>query len=84
MMAVEYLCVDLGVGNLLGMKKGEVVFEVHFVKGKMLKACVVVGMYLGRMEVAFVVVVVGCWESFVILHLLLFEVLLFGMRKHVG
>ena len=48
------------------------------------KSTVVVRMHLGRMEVAFVVVVVECWESFVILHLLLFEVLLFGMRKHVG
>ena len=60
MMAVEYLFVDLGVGNLLVMKKGDVVFEVHLVKGKMLEACVVVGMHLGRMEVAFVVVVVEC------------------------
>ena len=69
MMAVEYLFVDLGVGNLLGMKKGEVVFEVHFVKGKMLEAWVVVGIHLGRMEVAFVVVVVvECWESFVTRH----------------
>ena len=59
-MAVEYLFVDLGVGNLLVMKKGDVVFEVHLVKGKMLEACVVVGMHLGRMEVAFVVVVVEC------------------------
>ena len=83
MMAVEYLFVDLGVGDLLGMKKGEVVFEVHFVKGKIFEACVVVGMHLGRMEVAFVVVV-ECWESFVTLHLLLFEELLFGMRKIVG
>ena len=84
MMAVEYLFVDLGVGNLLVMKKGDVVFEVHLEKGKMLEACVVVGMYLGRMEVAFVVVVVECWESFVALHLLLFEALLFGMRRNVG
>ena len=57
---VECVFVGLSVGNLLGMKKGEVVFEVHFVKGKMLEACVVVGMHLGRMEVAFVVVVVEC------------------------
>ena len=84
MMAVEYLFVDLGVGNLLVMKKGDVVFEVHLVKGKMLEACVVVGMHLGRMEVAFFVVVVECWESFVALHLLLFEALLFGMRRNVG
>ena len=34
MMAVEYLFGDLGVGNLLVMKKGDVVFEVHLVKGK--------------------------------------------------
>ena len=60
MMDVEYLFMDLGVGNLLGMKRGEVVFEVHFVKVKMLESCVVVGMHLGRMEVAFVVVVVEC------------------------
>ena len=60
-------------------------FEVHLVKGKMLEACVVVGMHLGRMEVVFVVVVVvECWESFVALHLLLFEALLFGMMKSVG
>ena len=84
MMAVEYLCVDLGVGNLLVMKKGDVVFEVQLVKGKMLEACVVVGMHLGRMEIAFVGVVVKCWESFVALHLLLFEALLFGMRRNVG
>ena len=84
MMDVEYLFMDLGVGNLLGMKRGEVVFEVHFVKVKMLESCVVVGMHLGRMEVAFVVVVVECWESFVALHLLLFEALLFGMMKSVG
>ena len=67
MMAVEYLFVDLGVGNLLVMKKGDVVIEVHLVKGKMVEACVVVGMHLGRMEVAFVIVVVECWESFVAL-----------------
>ena len=84
MMAVEYLFVDLGVGNLLEMKKGEIVFEVHFAKGKILEACVVVGMHLGRIEVTFVVVVVECWESFVALHLLLFEALLFGMRRNVG
>ena len=46
MMAVEYLFVDLCVGNLLVMKKGDVVFEVHFVKEKMLEACVVVRMHL--------------------------------------
>ena len=74
----------VGVDNLLGMKNGEVVFVVHFVKGKMLEACVVVGMHLGRMGVAFVVVVVECWESFVTQHLLLFEALLFGMRENVG
>ena len=84
MMAVEYLFVDLGVGNLLEMKKGEIVFEVHFAKRKILEACVVVGMHLGRIEVTFVVVVVECWESFVALHLLLFEALLFGMRRNVG
>ena len=85
MMAVEYLFVNLGVGNLLGKKEGEVVFEVHIVKGKMLEACVVLIMHLGRMEVAFVVViVVECWELFVTLHLLLFEALLFEMRKNVG
>ena len=84
MMAVEYLFVDLGVGNLLEMKKGEIVFEVHFAKVKILEACVVVGMHLGRIEVTFVVVVVECWESFVALHLLLFEALLFGMRRNVG
>ena len=84
MMDVEFLFVDLGVGNLLVMKKGDVVFEVYLVKGKMLEACVVVGMHLRRMEVAFFVVVVECWESFVTLHLLLLEALLFGMRKNVG
>ena len=83
MMAVEYLFVDLDVGTLLGMKKGEVMFEVNFVKGKMLEAWVVVGIHIGRMEVAFVVVVVECWESFVTRHFLLFEALLFGMRKNV-
>ena len=60
MMAFEYLFVDIGVGNLLVMKKGDVVIEVHLVKGKMVEACVVVGMHLGRMEVAFVIVVVEC------------------------
>ena len=84
MMAVEYLFVDLGVGNLVVMKRGDVVIGVHLVKGKMVEACVVVGMHLGRMEVAFVIVVVECWESFVALHLLLFEALLFGMRRNVG
>ena len=84
MMAVEFLFVDLGVGNLLVMKKGDVVFEVHLVKEKMLEACVVVGMHFGRMEVALVGVVVECWESFVALHLFLFEALLFGMRRNVG
>ena len=84
MMAVEYLFVDLSVGNFLGMKKGEVVFEVQLVKGKMLEACVVVGMHLRKMEVAFIVVIVECWESFVALHLLLFEAFLFGMRRNVG
>ena len=60
------------------MKKGGVMFEAHLVKGKMLEACVVVGMHLGRMEVAcVVVVVVEYWESFVELHLLLFEAVLF-------
>ena len=49
MMAVEYLFVDLGVGNLLAMKKGDVIFDVNLVKGKMLEACVVVGMHFGRM-----------------------------------
>ena len=89
MMAVEYLVEDVGIDNLMGMKKCEVVFGVHFMKGKMLEACVVVGMHFGRMEVAFVVVVVvvvvvECWESFVTQHLLLFEALLFRMRKNVG
>ena len=84
MMAVEYLFVDLCVGNLLVMKKGDVVFEVHFVKGKMLEACVVVRMHLGRTKVAFVAVVVECWKAFVALHFLLFESLLFGMMKSVG
>ena len=84
MMAVEYLFVDLGVGNLLVMKKGDVVFEVHLVKGKMLEVCVVVGMHLGRMEVTFVVVIVEYWESFEALHLLLFEALLFERRRNVG
>ena len=84
MMVVEYLVGDVGIENLMGMKKCEVVFGVHFVRGKMLEACVVVVMHLGRMEVAFVVVVVECWESFVALHLLLFEALLFGMRRNVG
>ena len=51
---------------------------------KVLEACVVVGIYLGRIEVVFVVVVVECWESFVTLYLLLLEALLFGMRKNVG
>ena len=37
---------NVGVGNLLEMKRGEVVFVVHFVKGKMLEACVVVGCIL--------------------------------------
>ena len=50
----------------------------------MLEACVVVGMHLRKMEVAFVVVIVECWESFVALHLLLFEAFLFGMRRNVG
>ena len=35
MMDVEYLFADLGVGNLLGMKKGEVVFEVRKDVGSM-------------------------------------------------
>ena len=60
-------------------------FEVNLVKGKMLEACVMVRMHLGRMKVAFVVVVVvEWWESFVALHLLLFEALLFEMRRNVG
>ena len=84
MMAVEYLFVDLGVGNLLAMKKGDVIFDVNLVKGKMLEACVVVGMHFGRMEVALVGVVVECWESFIALHIFLFEALLFGMRRNVG
>ena len=84
MMAVEYLVGGVGIENLMGMEKCEVVFRVHFVRGKMLEACVVVGMHHGMMEVAFVVVVVECWESFVALHLLWFEALLFEMRRNVG
>ena len=85
-MAVEYLVGDVGIENLMGMKKCEVVFGVHFVRGKMLEACVVLEMHHGMMEVAFVVVVVvvECWESFVALHLLWFEALLFEMRRNVG
>ena len=41
-------------------------------------------MRLGRMRVAFVVVVEECWGSFVELHLLLFEALLFEMMRSVG
>ena len=74
---------DVGVDNLLGMKKGEVMFVVHFAKGKMLEACVVVGIHLGRTGVEFVVVV-ECWELFVTQHILLFEALLFGRRRIVG
>ena len=33
---VECVFVGLSVGNLLGMKKGEVVFVIHFVKEKMM------------------------------------------------
>ena len=55
MMAVEYLVRGVGIENSIGMEKCEVVFGVHFVRGKMLEACVVVGMHLGRMEVAFIV-----------------------------
>ena len=84
MMAVEYLVRVVGIENSIGMEKCEIVFGVHFVRGKMLEACVVVEMHHGMMEVAFVVVVVECWESFVALHLLLFEALLFGMRRNVG
>ena len=59
----ECLFVGLSVGNLLGMKKGEVVFVIRFMKENMLwEAFVVVGMRLGRMGVAFVVVVVECWD----------------------
>ena len=32
MKVFECLLVNLSVGDLLGMKKGEVVFEVHFAK----------------------------------------------------
>ena len=85
MEVVECLLFDLSVGNLLGMKKGEVVFLIRFVKEKMLKeAFDMVGMRLGRMGVAFFVVVEECLGSFVELHLLLFEALLFGMMKSVG
>ena len=42
------------------------------------------GMHLGRMGVALDVVVEECWGSFVELHILLFEALLFGMMKSVG
>ena len=84
MMAIEYLVGDVGIENSMGMEKCEVVFGVHFVRGKILEACVVVEMHHGMMEVAFVVVVVECWESFVALHLLLFEALLFEMRRNVG
>ena len=42
-------------------------------------------MRLGRMRVAFVVVVVEeCWGSFVELHLLLFEALLFEMMRSIN
>ena len=84
-MAVEYLVRGVGIENSIGMENCEVVFGVHFVRGKMLEACVVVEMHHGMMEVEFVVVVVvECWESFVALHLLWFEALLFGMRRNVG
>ena len=36
MKVVECLFVDLSVGNFLGIKKGEVVFVISFVKKKML------------------------------------------------
>ena len=36
MKVVECLLVNLSVGNLFGMKKGEVVFVRHFVKGTIL------------------------------------------------
>ena len=36
MKVSECLFVGLSVGNLLGMKKGEVVFVIRFVKEKML------------------------------------------------
>ena len=63
----------------------EVVFVRHFVKGTMLKEVFAVeGMDLGRMGVALDVVVEECWGSFVELHLLLFEALLFGTMKSVG
>ena len=58
MKVSECLFVGLSVGNLLGMKKGEVVFAIRFVKENMLwEAFVLVGMRLGRMGITFVVVV---------------------------
>ena len=36
MEVVDCLLFDLSVGDLLEMKKGEVVFVIHFVKEKML------------------------------------------------
>ena len=36
MKIVECVLVNLSVGNLLGMKKGEVVFIIRFVKDMML------------------------------------------------
>ena len=46
MKVFECLLVNLSVGDLLGMKKGEVVFEVHFAKETRLqKVFAVVGMF---------------------------------------
>ena len=42
------------------------------------------GTRFGRMGFTLVVVVDECWGLSVQLHLLLFEALLFGMRKIVG
>ena len=58
-VVVECLFAEgLSVGNLLGMKVGEVVFGRYFVKeNRMQEAFVVVGLNLERMGVAFDVVV---------------------------
>ena len=85
MEVVDCLLFDLSVGDLLEMKKCEVVFVMRFVKEKMMQeAFVVVGMCIGRTGVAFVVVVEECWGSFVELHFLLFEALLFEMMRSVS